>query len=221
MAYTELDLPEGHDDWTDEFSDPKLDLDETERAWEKCYEQRCEQEMLDSVDRVTNMIKTEEDYDRLDFGWDAADDDEIVETVLVKSKLRHGRPSKRVLHPVTNAAATTRRRRFDDRGMRDLIRARMYRCDFRMECIDVCVPRLMNGQDLRDGSVAAALPKNIRWSSNVNRWLTMSVMSDGRFVYVYRKDASVLPRLGRERWLPKDGYHHHPATPNFARRYRG
>ncbi len=220
MAYTEFDLAEGHDDWTDEFSDPRLDLDEYERAWEECYEQRCEQEMLDSVDTVTHMIKTEEDYDRLDFDWDAAYDDEIVETVLVKSEPRRGRPSKRELHPVTNAAATTRRRRFDDRGKRDLIRVRMHRWDFRTAYIDACASRLMHGQDLRDGSVDAALPKNVRWSSCVNRWLTMSVMPDGRFVYVYRKDAALTQCLGRERWLPKDGYHHHPATPNFARRYR-
>lgn len=198
------------------------DLDADMAYWDLVRQNTDEAEMLVNVDRVTSLIRVEtaaECEDVLDWGWSGMDeeDDEDEETILIKSKPRKGRPSKRELHPVRYRCLDFRNKHHDLKfdAMRRQVMQRIAEAkDLRQQVQDWrMVPPLK--------SVNASLPRDIQLDVNCpDRRFTITILPNGKMVYSFMKEECAASGRKYSVGMATSRHAHqvHPGTPTWARR---
>lgn len=190
--------------------------------WREQMELRDESDMLRAVDRVTNLIAVETTLEttlemEVLFDWSGMYDDESRETILVKSKPRKGRPSKRELHPVRPRCMFLRYHRNEVKCQAERLQARQRIADLKdlREQVEDC------GDDLVAGSVNQALRRDIPLDLNSpDRRFTITILPNGKMLYSFTKEECVAS--GRKCSVgmatSRHAYQAHPGTPTWARR---
>jgi hypothetical protein len=186
--------------------------------WVRQQELRDEQEMLADIDRVTGLMSDPRfrDDDELDLIWNYrySDTDDEVETVLIKSAPRRGRPSKRQLHPVNHRCFFLRYHRDEVQWQNERLQMKRRHDD----AMDLEQQLLPDEQPVK--SAQASLPKDIAIDVNdPTRCVSVNFLSGGRVVYTYTSHqlAPLFRRDVRFR-APRHAYNYHPATPTSVRR---
>lgn len=178
-----------------------------------------EAEMLRNVDRIellTKVARFQDDEDVGDVIWDyqCYNWEEKPETVLIKSKPRFGRPTKRQLHPVNHRCHYLRNRREEVKDQIEHFGSkRRY-----AEANDLAEQLLPETQVLK--SAHTALPKDMAIGVyGADRNFSVNFMPGGRIVYTFETDP--LPPLFRRdvRFrASRHAYNYHPATSPSVRR---